>query len=99
MLLNSALDKIMSVCNIRVAIRSIRLSRAEFALKRCSQIVFILISLSTAGCVTISSGPNRIFDATAELPSLMAYANVPGNQTDKQSRNTFVAARMYAIDI
>jgi hypothetical protein len=29
----------------------------------------------------------------------MAYANAPGNQTDKQSRNTFVAAQMYAIDM
>jgi hypothetical protein len=73
--------------------------RGECPLDRLSLALITFIPFFLSGCVTISSGPNRIFDATAELPSLMAYSSVPGNQTDKQSRNTFVAARMYAIDL
>ena len=74
-------------------------SRAGYTFTRCSPILLMLLSLSTAGCVTISSGPERLFDTNAERSALMAYADVPGNRTDKQSRNTFIAARMYAIDL
>jgi hypothetical protein len=52
-----------------------------------------------AGCVTISSGPDRIFDADAEIPALRACAAYVPAQNDVTSRNTFIAARMYAIDI
>ena len=64
----------------------------------CS-IVLLLVLVSTTGCVTVSSGPNRIFDTANATASLQAYASVPDNTADKQTRNTFVAARMYAIDI
>ena len=72
---------------------------AEYTPKCRAILALLFISSWGAGCVTISSGPTRIFDSSAEIPSLMAYASVPDNHTDKQSRNTFIAARMYAIDL
>jgi hypothetical protein len=92
-------EGIMFNSKVGAAILSVRDSVGQRALNYFVFVALTFVSLCTAGCVTVSSGPDRIFDATAELPSLMAYANVPGNQADKQSRNTFVAARMYAIDI
>ena len=64
-----------------------------------NMVVLLSVLPLIAGCVTISSGPDRIFDASADIPALRAYAAYVPAQNDVTSRNTFIAARMYAIDI
>jgi hypothetical protein len=64
-------------------------------------IALLLVSISASGCVTISAGPDRIFDSanTFDEKTKRLYAFVPDYTADVQTRNTFIGARMYAIDV
>jgi hypothetical protein len=63
--------------------------------------MLLLLSISVSGCVTVSAGPDRIFNSTNTFDDKTKnlYAFVPDYTADVGTRNTFIGARMYAIDV